>query len=164
MRKLISLLLAFSLIFCLGACSTLSEEDINTPEKGYFELNETAELYGLKVTATELKESSGVEFFEPEEGNVFVGVNFTIENVSEEEKSISSLMEFNAYVDGVKCDLSISASCAFDEGTLDGDIAVGKKLIGWYALEVKQDWKEIEIQFAPDLFSDANATFKFTNK
>lgn len=126
-----------------------------------FGLNETAVFEKLKITATEIKTSKGDEFFTPEEGKVFVGVKFTVENISSEEQTVSSLMMFEGYVDDVKCDYSFSASCAFDEGTLDGDILPGKKMVGWYALEVPENWASIELAVKSDLFSDS-AAFKFT--
>ena len=69
-------------------------------------------------------------------------------------------MMFEAYIDDIKCDYSISAACVFDEGTLDGSVSAGRKLVGWYAIEVPQNWNEIEIQFTPSMFSNDNkATF-----
>ena len=91
--------------------------------------------------------------------NVFVGVKFTIENISDEEQSISSLLSFTAYIDDVKCDYSISAATVFNEGTLDGSIAPGKKLIGWYSVEIPSDWKNLEIDVKPDILSDNTAKF-----
>ena len=126
-----------------------------------FQLNETAVFKNLKITATELKESAGEDFFAPEDGNVFVGVKFTIENTSNKEQSISSLLSFTAYIDDVKCDYSISAATVFDEGTLDGSIAPGKKLVGWYSVEIPSDWESLEIDVKPDILSDNTAKFIF---
>ena len=180
MKKLLCLLLCLCLICGLSACVT---EDTPTKETGSnqneptkkqeestkatekkdetFTLNDTAAFTNLKITATELKESVGVDFFTPEAGKVFVGVNFTIENISDEPQNISSLMLFTAYADDVKCDYSFNAACAFDDGTLDGEIAAGKKLIGWYAVEIPSDWKTLQIDFIPELLSNSPAQFVF---
>ncbi|MBR6572806.1 MAG: DUF4352 domain-containing protein [Clostridia bacterium] len=169
MKKFIALCLCLIFSFSFAACGS---EDIPTKEqneisstktttKDTFGLNETAVFKDLKFTATEIKESDGDNFFTPEEGNVFVGVNFTVENVSEEEQAVSSILLFEAYADDVKCDYSISAACAFD-GTLDGSIAPGKKIVGWYAVEVPENWNELELNVQSTWLSSKNATFKFT--
>ena len=130
-------------------------------EKEIFKLGETAVFSGLKFTATEVKESYGEEFFSPEEGNVFIGVKFTIENTSNETKNISSLLLFDAYVDGIKSNISMSAEMAFDEGTLDGELASGKKMVGYYGLEVSEKWEEMELQVSQYWLSNSKAIFVF---
>lgn len=169
MKKLLSLFLAVLICFSITACmetggpkkETATGGDVAQKSEQIFGLNETAVFKDLKFTATEIKESSGESFFKSEAGNVFVGVNFTIENISDEEQSISTLLLFEGYVDGVKCDYSISASCVFDDGTLDGTLAPGKKLVGWYALEVPENWAELELDVQSDWLSDNTAKFVF---
>lgn len=172
MKKLICLLMAVMMLFVFTACEETPGKEayqadgtptVQTNKETTFGLNETAVFANLKVSAIDFEISEGVDYFTPAEGNVFVGVKFEIANTSEEEQSISSLIMFEGYVDGVKSDMSISASCAFDEGTLDGSLASGKKMIGWYALEVPADWEEIEVVVQPDLMADSNATFVFDN-
>ena len=172
MRKLFCCLLAVVMLLAFIGCTS----DAPTKETGVggnttsavkkedtFGLNDTAVFKDLKFTATEIKQTNGVEFFEPEEGNVFVGVKFTIENTSNEEQTISSILLFEGYVDDVKCEYSISAACAFEE-TLDGSLAPGKKLIGWYALEVPEGWKTIELNVQSNWLSNSSANFVFENK
>lgn len=177
MKKLFSLLAAFALAFSFSGCvddaptketavSTASASTADTEseksQKEIFALNETAVFSDLKFTANELKESSGSDFFEPDSGNVFIGVKFTIENISDEEKSVSPLLLFDAYVDDVKASYSISASCVFNDGSLTGTIGSGKKLVGWYALEVPKAWKCIEIDVNQTWTSNNAAKFNFT--
>ena len=132
-------------------------------EKGdeTFGLNESAVFEKLKFVATEIKETQGTDFFTPEAGNVFVGIKFEIENISQEEQTVSTLLLFDGYVDDVKCGYSFSATCAFDEGTLDGELAAGKKLVGWYALEVPANWQEIELNVQSTWLSNNSAKFVF---
>lgn len=126
-----------------------------------FGITDTAVFNTIKVTAEELKESTGKNYFEPDNGNVFVGVRFTIENTSEEDQTISSLLLFDAYCDGTKCDYSINANCAFNEGTIDGTLAPGKKMTGYFAVEVPKDWKELELQVKSGWLSNIKAAFVF---
>lgn len=127
-----------------------------------FGLHETAAFRTIRVTAQDLQESVGKSFYEAEDGKVFVGVKFTIENISNKDQSISSILLFDVYVDGVKCDYSFSAACSFSDGTLDGTITPGKKLVGWYAVEVPENWKELELQVRSNWLSDERAEFVFS--
>lgn len=172
MKKVICLLMALFLVFTLTACfsDAPSKEAFNEGTENHtssnkkeetFGLNETAVFDTLKITATEIKETTGSTFFTPEEGKIFVGIKFIVENISDEDQAISSLLLFDAYADDVKCDLSISAGASFSEGTIDGEIAPGKKLIGWYPLEVTKDWKTLELNVVADIFSSASAKFVF---
>mgnify|MGYP000753956258 CR=1 FL=1 len=172
MKKLLAIIISAVLCLSLSACIY---DDTPTKEQGEqsaetsieskedtFGLNETAVFDKLKFTASELKESAGSDFFTPEAGKVFVGIKFTIENVSNEEQSVSTLLLFDGYVDDIKCDYSLSAACVFDEGTLDGSIAPGKKLVGWYSLEVPSDWSNIELNVQSTWLSNSVARFVFT--
>ncbi len=169
MKKLLSILLCLALCFCFVGCiendtpkkeTQASQSTVKNAEET-FGLNESAVFNDLKFTAIEIKQSKGADFFNPESGNIFVGVKFQIENISNEEQTISTLLLFEGYVDDVKCDYSISASCVFDEGTLDGTIAPGKKLIGWYAVEVPSNWNELELQVQSNWLSNNKAKFVF---
>ena len=167
MKKLLSLVLVVMLVLGMSACTeetmdgAKSETGVNIADGKKFGLNETAVAENLKITATSVEESKGVEYFEVAEGNVFVGVKFEIENISEENQDISSLLMFSASENDVMCDYSISGIMAFENGekTLDGTIAPGKKLIGYYAVEVAEDWEELEIQVQPDILDDTKAVF-----
>ncbi len=180
MKKVLAIIICSIIVFSLTSCvfSLVSDTSEDAPKKETqensstvsvqeeknekFGLNETAVFNDLKFTATELKESDGKDFFEPKEGNIFVGVKFVIENISEEEQSVSSLLLFDAYSDNIKADLSFNASGAFDEGTLDGTIAPGKKLVGWYAMELPENWSEIELVVHANWLSNRSAQFVFS--
>ena len=168
MKKLMCLLLCLLMVFSLSACvgeDTPSKETgqnaaADTNKDELFHLNESAVFKDLKFTATEIKESNGTDFFVPDAGNVFVGVKFEIENISSETQNLSSLLMFSAYADDTKCEYSISAACAF-ENTLDGEISAGKKLVGWYAVEVPKDWKTLELEVQSTWLSNNPARFVF---
>lgn len=171
MKKAVSALLAIILCLSFVGCS-VDEEPAKevasissaAEEKDVmFGLNESAVFTNLKFTATEIKESDGTDFFTPEKDNVFVGIKFTIENISDESQAVSTLLLFEGYADDVKTEYSLSASCAFNDGTLDGDIAPGKKLVGWYALEVPKDWETLELQVQSNWLSNNPAKFVFKN-
>ena len=171
-RKIICLLVCLVLCLSLAGCvedapmketgGNESDSSVsNEPKEQVFALNETAVFEELKITANEIKESNGESFFEPETGNVFVGVNFTIENISDEEQNVSSLLLFDAYVDDISCDYSFAATTVFKQG-VDGTIAPGKKIVGWYAVEVPENWQKLELDVQANWLSSVNARFEFT--
>lgn len=173
MKKVLAFILVLIMSLLFVACietDTPSKEVSNestsnqTSQEGdqeeTFGLNESAVFNDLKFTATALEESNGTDFFEPEDGNVFVGVKFTIENISEEEQIVSSMLLFEGYADDIKCSYSINAAMAFGD-TLDGSLAPGKKLIGYYSLEVPKDWKKLELDVQANWLSSKSARFMF---
>lgn len=172
MRKLCMGLLACLLCVTMTACTDAPIKEENgqpqtatkttATKNSTWGLNDTAAFKNLKFTATEIKESDGESLFTPEDGNVFVGVCFTVENISDEEQAVSSILLFEAYVDDIKCDYSFSATCAFGSDSLDGSIAPGKKMVGWYAVEVPATWSELELDVQADLLSSKSAKFVFT--
>lgn len=131
----------------------------NAQEKIY-SLNETAELPNIKITANEIKKSKGTEFFKPDEGKIFVGVKFTIENISDKDQTISTILLFDVYADDVKCDYSVSAAVTFSEGTLDGTVSPGKKLIGYYAVEVPENTSVLDFGIKSSWLSSDKVKFK----
>ena len=137
-----------------GSQSTSNSQDT-------FSLNETAVFKDIKVTATEIKKSDGESFFSPDDGNVFIGVNFTIENTSDKDQALSSLLLFDAYADEIKLSWSLSAQAAFSDGTLDGSLSPGRKMVGWYAVEVPKDTKTVELEVKSSWLSSKKAVFEF---
>lgn len=121
-------------------------------EEPVFTVGDTAAMDDICVTLVEIHEYDG-EFMKPEDGNTFVAFELLIENKSDEDLAISSLMCFDAYFDDFSTDISLSAESESGMGTLDGTIAAGKKMIGAIAYEVPKDWKTAELHFNPDFGS-----------
>lgn len=177
MKKIIAFLLALLMCALLTSCvefedepskettgsdvvSTTTVAATTTEGKSNFSLNETAVFKNLKFTATEIKESEGSQFYKPESEKIFVGIKFTIENISDEDQTISSILLFEAYEDDVKTSQSMTGLLAFGDG-VDGTIAPGKKMVGWYVIEASKEWSEIEVNVSADWLSDTSATFEF---
>lgn len=129
-------------------------------EKEAFSVGETAEMNGVQITMINYEESEGSEYNEPTDGNVFVLVEFEIANNSNKELAISSMVSFEAYADDYALNPSLTALLEKEgEGQLDGTIAAGKKMKGFVGYEAPADWKEIEIHFTDNVWSNDN--FKF---
>ena len=162
----LALLVALLSCFCFVACEMPNDSDTTSGESasatgdGVYALNEPAELPNLRITADTIERNEGRELFTPDDGNVFVGVQFTIENISDEEQAISSVLLFNAYADGVQTDYSLNANLAFDKDTLDGSISPGKKMIGYYSVEVPSSTQTLEIEVQGSWLSSEKVAFK----
>lgn len=128
-----------------------------------FTVGTSAEYKDVIVTLTEVTESKGSEFNTPEDGKVYVLANFTFENNSDKDLSISSMLSFDTYVDGFSTTISLGA--IIEKGSneqLDGTIAPGKKMKGIVGYEVPSDYKELEINVKLDLLSSKDIKFVYT--
>lgn len=130
-----------------------------------FGVGDTASFSNLKITAEEIIindtwEKDEWSFFEPSEGNKFVAVKFTIENTSDEHQTISSILLFDPYADGVKLEYSFGASNGLD-GTIDGEIAPGRKMVGYYGAEVSENAKELELEVRPTWLANSRSRAMF---
>ncbi len=128
--------------------------------KDTFSVGETAEMNDVQVTMLKYEESKGSDFNKPTDGNIFVLVEFEIVNNSDKELTVSSMLSFEAYADDYALNYSLGAIMEKEgENQLDGTIAAGKKMKGVIGYEVAEDWKEIEIHFTDNVWS--NNKFKF---
>ena len=133
-------------------------------EDAPFTVGETVQLNDVNATLVEVTTSKGSKYNKPTDGNVFVLCEFTIENNSDEELTVSSLMSFEAYCDDYACNYSFSALLEKEnKSQLDGTIAPGKKMNGIIGYEVPKDWEELEIHFTPDVWSAKEIVFVATN-
>ena len=124
-----------------------------------FAVGEKVELKDVVVTLKKVTESTGANFMEPEQGNVFLICEFDIENNSSEEIAVSSMLSFEAYVDDYAASLSLVGMASSDKPQLDGSVAAGKKMTGVVAYEASKEWKEIEINFTPNVWSNQDIVF-----
>ena len=133
----------------------------NAEEQEVFHIGETAELNDVRVTMTNYEESNGSEYNIPSDGNVFVLVEFEIENNSDSELAVSSALSFEAYSDDYALEYSLQA--LIEKGSskqLDGSIAPGKKMKGVVGYEVPANWKNLEIHFKDDVWSSNKFEFE----
>lgn len=143
-----------------GAKST--ETSSAEPEKTSFGVGEQVSLNDVIVTLNSVVENNGSQLNKPSAGNVFILCEFTIENNSERDLGISSIMCFEAYVDGYSTSMSLSATIESDKNQLDGAVAAKRKMNGVIGYETAADWSEIEIRFTPDFWSGKDITFIYS--
>lgn len=172
MSKGINALLVVLTVLCFTVFAIASGEDNSAKNNGTdnpssakksqtYGLNQTAAFKEITITANKIETSTGDEYFAPAEGRVFVGVEFTIENISDEDRTISSVLLFDAYADDTKSDYSINANIAFGDGTLDGSLSPGKKMTGYYAVEVPVTTQKITLEVKDSWLDSSKAVFEF---
>lgn len=129
------------------------------PQQTEFAVGDVVSLKDIEVTFVSCTESSGKGYYTPDSGNVFLFCEFAIENKSNKDISVSSIMSFEAYVDDYSTNMSMTGTLAADKGQMDGSVAAGKKMSGVIGYEVPADWKTLEIRFTPDFWSGNDITF-----
>lgn len=114
-----------------------------------FNVGDTIELKDLKVTINSVyKVESDNQFSQPKEGNQFLAVDCTLENISDKDQAVSSIMMFKVVdSDGRKCEYSLTGQTAANAGQLDGTIGAGRKLTGVYVVEVEEGKTGLELEF-----------------
>jgi len=144
---------------------TVASDNTDTTQTE-FAVGDTVDLSGVQVTLESAEISNGVEYFEPADGKVYVVLIFDIVNNSSSDISVSSIASFEAYVD----DASVNDTYLTDEdpaiqglNTLDGSVAVGKKIRGYIAYEVPENYQKLEVHFVPDFWSSKDITFIVNN-
>ena len=173
MKRFLALLAIVVLLLMTGSAVALDfgniidmvgglESIMGSTDEAAYGVNEPAETEGITVTLTNVMESKGGSEYKPEEGNVFVICEFKIENNSNEDLMISSMMCFSASFDDKTYPESIEAlGVAMFSGKyqLDTLVEVGKKVNGVVGYEVPEAWEEMQIRFTPEAYTGDRLVF-----
>lgn len=141
-----------------GATVQTSEPETQT----VFGVGDTVELNDVFVTLVSVDERQGSDFMTPDEGKVFLICEFEIENNSDREIAVSTMLSFEAYVDDYAVGLDLGATVSAEKQQLDGSIAAGKKMNGVVGYAADTDWSELEIRFTPDFWSGKEIIFQYS--
>lgn len=146
-------------------------EKVNTSEAGgqttssdgqsIFHVGDTVNLNDVHVTLKNVSASNGSQFNTPTDGNVFVTFEFEIDNQSDSEIAVSSMMSFTAYFDDYTANISIGAMTDSSLSQLDGSVDAGKKMTGIVGYEAPENWTIAEIRFTPDFWSGKEIVFEY---
>lgn len=131
-------------------------------EQSVFGVGDKVELNDVIVTLVNVSESMGGNYMTPESGKVYLLCEFVIENNSNREIAVSSVMSFSAYVDGYTTNLDLGATVSSDKPQLDGSVAAGKKMNGIVGYSADQQWSEIEVRFTPNFWSGKEIIFSYS--
>ena len=94
-------------------------------------------------------------FLQPDEGNVYIYLEFEFENISSGDRNVNSLY-LNCYADGKPCN-----STSLRDDDLSATLSAGRKAKGTVAFQVPQDATTIEVEFVDNLFSNDAIIFLF---
>lgn len=145
MKKILAALLLACMVFTVTGCG--SEDKVN-------KIGDTAQADDFKITVNSVRTSSE-GFTAPKDGMEYFIIDVTLENVGNEEKTISSLLCFNlTNENGDRQNASITATTSKDAG---GTVAAGAKIQGEIAFETKPEGK-LTLKFRPGL--DEVVTFE----
>lgn len=128
-------------------------------QKTEFTVGDKVELGDVVVTLKNVSENQGGNYMTPADGKVFIVCEFEIENNSEKDIAVSSLMSFEAYIDDYSTSMSLTATLSTGSAQLDGTVAAGKKMSGVIGYEADSDWSDIEVRFTPDFWSGKDIIF-----
>lgn len=132
-----------------------AEED-DEPDTENLSTGETVNFDGVDITLNEARTESGGEFDEPE-NDQFVVVNLTAENNTDDEVTMSSMMNVELY-DDEGYSYSTTILTEGTKGQFDGDVPAGKKLRGEIPFDVPESG-EYELHFS-NPFQSGKAIWK----
>lgn len=129
-----------------------------------YKVGEVAVVDDVAIRFNGISTNQGNSFMKPASGNVYLFCDFTIQNNSSKEITVSSMMCFDAYVDGYSYNIDIGALSAKNDqkNQLDGSVAPGKKITGIVAYEVPKGFKEVEVRVKPSFWGGKEAIFQTT--
>ncbi len=130
-----------------GGNTAATKTEVQEEQRTITEAGGTVTTKNFIVTVEAFNKLQGNQFNRPADGNEFWEVVLIVENKSDKEYNVSSILMFDAYQDGYSINESLSAQVANEStSTMDGGLASGKKLRGALAYELPETWEELEIQ------------------
>lgn len=114
----------------------------------------------IQIVINEVKEISGTDFFMPNEGNRFIIIDVTMENLGTEDHAASSLMEYTLKDDtGQEYSESVSAEVASGGKSPGGTILPGDKLRGQIGYEIPISATGFVLTYTNGFFNSVSAQF-----
>ena len=128
-----------------------------TPTEGSFKPGDIIETSKFRITylGCDTFESDN-RFIQPDEGNIFIYLEFEFENISDSDRSVNSLY-FSCYADGKIC-----SSTSMRDDDLHASLSPGRKAKGTVAFQVPADASVVEVEFEDTLIlSNSVVIFSF---
>lgn len=173
--SLISLLLLTALIFAgcgetatpqkvgeesapVAQTENTSNNEGETTKVETFKIGDVISIRDYVFTVNSTRTSNGDDFMKPDDGNIWYIIDATVENKSDEPVSISSLLMFTlSDSEGYSYDQAFGADT---KGSLDGELAPGRKMRGEIAYEVPESASGFELIFDADVWGSGQAIIK----
>ncbi|MDQ3706676.1 MAG: DUF4352 domain-containing protein [Chloroflexota bacterium] len=116
-------------------------------------VGDTGESDGLEITVNSFRRTSS-GLLSPDAGNEYLIINMTAVNTTDEEKVVSSLLNFSVKDDGGNGTDFNQSFTAGVETSFDGTIPAGDELTGEIAYEIPEDATDLVLHFDPILGGD----------
>lgn len=134
-------------------------DDEESSENNKLYVGDTLDVKGLKITYEKAeKYTSDNEFIQPEKGNMYIRMFFSIKNDSGKDKTIGSF-DFECYADGEACNKEyLTGDEVLDSVTTLSD---GRSTKGYVYFEVPKTAKVIEVEYETSWLKSSKAIFVY---
>ena len=125
-----------------------------------FQTGDTVRLGDLEVTVHEALTSQGEDFFEPDQGKVFVYVDVAFRNTGAASKNLSSLLQMELQdVQGFTYGIDLSAVATSERPAPEGEIGPGDLLRGYTGYQVPIGTTGLRWKFTGDPLTRGQEVF-----
>ena len=135
-----------------------AETSSETEPANEFHVGDTVETDDLKITfVSAAPYVSDNMFITPKDGYEFWRFEFSFENISDTNQSVSIMLDWSCYADNT--DMSQTFITDDSDGSLDGVLSPGRKAQGAVYFEIPVDAQSIELEYAINYFMDDRIIF-----
>lgn len=182
MKKFLSILLVLMLVCLITACGSNNSDnststsdtnktetsDLTDSDKSNAKFSDSNDTYtvgstitenGISATLDSVTTYAGDEYSNQEEGNIYLNLNWTVKNDSDEDYVITMIN--NGYVDGVAIDTAY-AHGGPDVLQLGSTLIPGTQASGAVTFEVPENWQKFQDRVKIDSMSDNAVVFEIT--
>lgn len=135
---------------------TAAQTETTVAEDPYYHPGDVINANGLQITYVKAeKHKEKNQFLQPKDGNMYVKLYLSVENIADADRYISSF-EFTCYADGKKQEMHYTVDKALEGGNL----SAGRKDEGYICFEVPKNAKDIEVEYETSIWTDKKAVLK----
>lgn len=139
-----------------GAIVTPGTTPTTAPAK-HFKVGDTVKVGNVwQIKINNVKSSQGQDFSTPKAGNVFLLIDISLMNISDQEQNVSSALNFTLRDDTGQ---TITETVTAFTTPPDGKVSAGSPLRGVLAYEVPTRDKSFTLAFEADLLSSGQVVF-----
>ena len=132
-----------------------SSEEVTEVDNS-FSVGEVVETSDFRISFLSAEEYvSDNQFIQPKEGYAYYKMEFEFENISDSDKSVSSMIGWNCYADSYKADQTWIG----DDNGLDASLSAGKKTKGAVFFEIPKDAQSIELEYETNFWTEDKLIF-----
>lgn len=132
-----------------------SSEEVTEVDNS-FSVGEVVETSDFRISFLSAEEYvSDNQFIQPKEGYAYYKMEFEFENISDSDKSVSSMIGWNCYADSYKADQTWIG----DDKGLDASLSAGKKTKGAVFFEIPKDAQSVELEYETNFWTEDKLIF-----